>query len=81
MDLWKEEKSDVVPSYRFMPMKEEKKIYVAPPDQDHPVEDLLPLLYGNITWGASNLGSAGTRVPGSAGETTRALEGKYGFLP
>ena len=79
MDLWKEEKSDFVPSYRFMPMKEEKKTYVAPPDQDHPVEDLLPLLYGNITWGASNLGSAGTRVPGSAGETTRALEEKYGI--
>src|SRR5699024_1568904 len=79
MGLWKEEKSDFVPSYRFMPMEEEKKIYVAPLAQDHPAEDLISLLYGNITWGASNLGSAGTRVPGSAGETTRALEEKYGI--
>ena len=41
------------------------------------MEDLIPLLYGNITDGASTLGSAGIRVPGSAGETTEALEEKY----
>ena len=52
---------------------------MAPLAQDHPAEDLISLLYGNITWGASNLGSAGTRVPGSAGETTRVLEEKYGI--
>ena len=43
------------------------------------VEELIPLLYGNITQGASTLGSAGIRVPGSAGETTEALEKKYGL--
>ncbi|MEQ2442366.1 glycoside hydrolase family 3 N-terminal domain-containing protein [Pseudoflavonifractor sp. CLA-AP-H29] len=31
-------------------------------------------MYGNITAGASTLGSAGIRVPGSAGETSEALE-------
>lgn len=41
-------------------------------------QQLIPLLYGNITQGASTLGSAGTRVPGSAGETTEALEESYG---
>ncbi|MDE7312867.1 MAG: glycoside hydrolase family 3 C-terminal domain-containing protein [Eubacterium sp.] len=44
-----------------------------------PVETLIPLLYGNITQGASTLGSAGTRVPGSAGETTQMLEAEYGI--
>lgn len=39
----------------------------------------MPLLYGNITQGTSNLGSAGVRVPGSAGETTEALEKNYGI--
>ncbi len=48
-------------------------------DIDAPVEDLIPMLYGNMTVGASNLGSAGKRVPGSAGETTEALEVKYGI--
>lgn len=43
------------------------------------VTELIPLLYGNITQGASTLGSAGIRVPGSAGETTEALEEKYGI--
>ncbi len=38
------------------------------------VEDLVPLLYGNITDSKSTLGSAGVRVPGSAGETTESLE-------
>ena len=41
------------------------------------MEELIPLLYGKITAGASTLGSAGIRVPGSAGETTESLEGKY----
>ncbi len=44
-----------------------------------PVEKLIPLLYGNITQGTSTLGSSGVRVPGSAGETTEALEEKYGI--
>lgn len=42
-----------------------------------PVEKLIPLLIGNITKGASTLGSAGTRVPGSAGETSEVLEDDY----
>ncbi len=44
-----------------------------------PVQELVPLLYGNITQGTSTLGSAGVRVPGSAGETTEELEEKYGI--
>ena len=36
-------------------------------------------MYGNITQGTSTLGSAGVRVPGSAGETTGALTEKYGI--
>ncbi|MCI9490473.1 glycoside hydrolase family 3 C-terminal domain-containing protein [Lachnospiraceae bacterium 48-42] len=43
------------------------------------VAELIPALYGNITQGTSTLGSAGTRVPGSAGETTEALEDSYGI--
>lgn len=43
------------------------------------LEQCIPLLYGNITQGASTLGSAGIRVPGSAGETTEALEETCGI--
>ncbi len=42
------------------------------------VEELIPFLYGNITQNTGNLGAAGIRVPGSAGETTNVLEEKYG---
>lgn len=38
-----------------------------------PIEELIPLLYGNVTSNQSNLGSAGSQVPGSAGETTSSL--------
>ena len=48
------------------------------PMADGPVEELVPMLYGNITQGASTLGSAGIRVPGSAGETSEALEASRG---
>lgn len=44
-----------------------------------PVEELIPLLYGNITDIKSTLGSAGVRVPGSAGETTETLEEDRGI--
>lgn len=44
-----------------------------------PVEELIPLLYGNITDSKSTLGSAGVRVPGSAGETTEGLEESHGI--
>lgn len=43
------------------------------------LEQCIPLLYGNITQGASTLGSAGIRVPGSAGETTETLEESFGI--
>lgn len=71
------------PSFLFQPKAE---IPMAGRGQDFPsqlaeelpIEELIPLLYGNITQGASTLGSSGTRVPGSAGETTEALEKAYG---
>ena len=65
--------------YIFVPGKEAHKESVLHSATDLPVEDLLPLLYGNITNATSVLGSAGWHVPGSAGETTEALEGKYGI--
>lgn len=66
-----------MPAYEFVPCREIEKQYVSPSEEQYPVEELIPLLYGNITAGASTLGSAGIRVPGSAGETTEALEKKY----
>lgn len=42
-----------------------------------PVEELIPLLYGNTGGISSNLGAAGIKVPGSAGETSEALFEKY----
>ena len=41
-------------------------------------EELIPLLYGKISENISTLGAAGIRVPGSAGETSGALE-EYGI--
>ena len=70
-------KEQGVPEFIFVPCQESKKEVSLPPALEVPVEELIPLLYGNITQGASTLGSAGTRVPGSAGETTEALEEKY----
>ena len=72
-----EEKKREIPVYEFVPCRESEKQYVSPSEEQYPVEELIPLLYGNITAGASTLGSAGIRVPGSAGETTESLEGKY----
>lgn len=66
-----------VPVYDFVPEKEEERTYVPKPFLDAPVEELIPMLYGNITQGTSTLGSSGIRVPGSAGETSEALEAKY----
>lgn len=63
----------------FVPQKEEKQFYQKKYAKDQTVEELIPLLYGNITKGTSTLGSAGIRVPGSAGETTEELEEKYGI--
>ena len=72
-----DEKEKEIPVYEFMPSSEPERQYVSPSEEQYPVEDLIPLLYGNITEGASTLGSAGIRVPGSAGETTESLEEKY----
>ena len=46
--------------------------------EELPVEVLIPLLYGNTGGISSNLGAAGIKVPGSAGETSEALYEKYG---
>lgn len=73
------EKEEQLSVYEFIPRREKQKKYEAPAERRYPVEDLIPLLYGNITSGASTLGSAGIRVPGSAGESTEALEEKYGI--
>lgn len=73
------EKERQLSVYEFIPRREKQKNYKAPAERRYPVEALIPLLYGNITSGASTLGSAGIRVPGSAGESTEALEEKYGI--
>ncbi len=68
-----------VPRFDFVPQPEPKNMCKKPSAAEQPVDELLPLLYGNITFGASTLGSSGIRVPGSAGETTEALESNYGI--
>lgn len=68
-----------IPIFSFIPKEEKAKIYQISPAKEQSVMELIPLLYGNITQGASTLGSAGLRVPGSAGETSEALEEKYGI--
>ena len=68
-----------IPVFHFVPWAEEKRESGTPYAKEQPVEELLPLLYGNITIGKSTIGAAGVRVPGSAGETTVALEEKYGI--
>lgn len=62
----------------FVPHPEEKKEYKINCAAQQPVEDLMPLLYGNIAETTSTLGAAGIRVPGTAGETTEGLLDKYG---
>lgn len=68
-----------IPAIHFIPQEEKRSAYRAPVAKEQSVEELIPLLYGNITQGTSTLGSAGVRVPGSAGETTQAFEEKYGI--
>lgn len=70
-------KEQRVAVYEFVPVEEEKRARKEIPSVDIPTEELIPLLYGNITQGTSTLGSAGKRVPGSAGESSEALEEKY----
>ena len=68
-----------IPFLSFTPREEEQRSGQTPLADELSVAELIPLLYGNITQGASTLGSAGIRVPGSAGETTEALEERYGI--
>lgn len=68
-----------IPVFEFVPEEEEKRICETPFAGGHSVEELIPLLYGNIVEGASVLGATGTNVPGSAGETAGALEEQYGI--
>ena len=81
LNTWIEEGEKLqIPEYYFTPQQEEKlKVHNVIADQKYSVEELIPLLYGNITEGTSTLGSAGIRVPGSAGETSECLEEKYGI--
>lgn len=66
-----------VPALSFVPQAESVLKRNPVPTVDIPTEELVPLLFGNVTEGASTLGSAGKRVPGSAGETSERLEEKY----
>ena len=72
-------KEQGISEYTFIPKEETGKMCPSYCVADQPVEELIPVLYGNITQGASTLGNAGKRVPGSAGETTEVLEEKYGI--
>lgn len=73
-DLWRQKAEYDLPVYKFVPVAPPAPVPAAPPLAEGGVDSLVPLLYGNITAGASTLGSAGIRVPGSAGETSEALE-------
>ena len=67
-----------LPAFAFAPLSDEVPVPAPVPMADGPVDELVPMLYGNITQGASTLGSAGVRVPGSAGETSEVLEASHG---
>ena len=85
----KELKTAQVPQYCFKPVmlpeksendgenqenltEEEKRLFSVL--EGRSAEELIPLLYGKISENISTLGAAGIRVPGSAGETSGALE-------
>lgn len=89
MQQEKELKTAQVPQYCFKPVmlpeksendgenqenltEEEKRLFSVLDGRS--VEELIPLLYGKISENISTLGAAGIRVPGSAGETSGALE-------
>lgn len=63
-----------IPVIPFEPIPVQHSVAPKQYAADRPLQSLLPLLYGNITDSKSNLGSAGIQVPGSAGESSRALE-------
>ena len=73
-DQWRQKVEYDLPVYKFVPVAPAAPAPAAPLLAEGDLDSLVPLLYGNITAGASTLGSAGIRVPGSAGETPEALE-------
>ena len=68
-----------LPNVSFEPEAEEKKVCRLPEETEIPVEDLIPLLYGNMSEIRSTLGASGIKVPGTAGETSEALLDQYGI--
>lgn len=73
-DQWRQKVEYDLPVYKFVPVAPAAPAPAALLLAEGNLDSLVPLLYGNITAGASTLGSAGIRVPGSAGETSEALE-------
>ena len=73
-DQWRQKVEYDLPVHKFVPVAPAAPAPAAPLLAEGNLDSLVPLLYGNITAGASTLGSAGVRVPGSAGETFEALE-------
>ena len=76
--------TEAIQTIDFIPQKVNRKqvdvVWKKELTKDCSIEELIPLLYGNITDDASMLGSAGIRVPGSAGETTEKLENSHGIF-
>lgn len=68
-----------LPNVSFEPEAEEKKVCGFPEETEIPVEDLIPLMYGNMSEIRSTLGASGIKVPGTAGETSEALLDQYGI--
>ena len=68
-----------LPNVSFEPEAEEKKVCRFSEETEIPVEDLIPLLYGNMSEIRSTLGASGIKVPGTAGETSEALLDQYGI--
>ena len=68
-----------LPNVSFEPEAEEKKVCRFTEETEIPVEDLIPLLYGNMSEIRSTLGASGIKVPGTAGETSEALLDQYGI--
>lgn len=68
-----------LPNVSFEPEAEEKKVCRFPEETEIPVEDLISLLYGNMSEIRSTLGASGIKVPGTAGETSEALFDQYGI--
>lgn len=68
-----------IPVYEFSPIFSEETFLEQIPEMVQSTEELIPLLYGNISATASTLGAAGIKVPGSAGETTEGLYDHYGI--